>query len=346
MDSVRLTTLHTTRAVLDAFHHSTVPSSALLLGSGITLADLERPSDLISTQQELRVFANALVHRADLGLLLGRSLHVSAYGMFGLTLLTSGTLREGLELGVRLQLLLGTFFRLALEEHDGLAWIIADDYREGPALETFNADFCMSSFRVTCQDMLGTRLPLREAHFSHADPGYPQAYAEAFDCPIRFGQPRNALVFDAHWLDRRLPLADLITHGDMLQRCIDQIETFGGRPTWITQVRRMISQRLHTPPDVEQLARQLHCSPSTLRRRLKAQGTSYQGLLDELRYASARQLLAQNSLPVSRIAEELGFKETASFRHAFQRWSGLSPSHFRQQTEALAGSPAPGQDDR
>ncbi|WP_148105556.1 AraC family transcriptional regulator, partial [Pseudomonas aeruginosa] len=28
-------------------------------------------------------------------------------------------------------------------------------------------------------------------------------------------------------------------------------------------------------------------------------------------------------------AEELGFSETASLRHAFQRWSGQPPSHFR-----------------
>lgn len=346
MTSVRLTTLHTTQAVLDAFRHSALSSHTLLQGSGITLADLERPNDLISVQQELKVFANALAHRRDLGLAMGRCLHISAYGMFGLTLLTSATLREALHLGVRFPLLLGTYFRLSLEERDGLAWIIADDYRESPDLETFNADFCMSSFRVTCEDLLGARIALREAHFSHADPDYPDAYTEAFDCPIRFNQPFNAIGFDVAWLDRRLPLTDLITHGDMLQRCIDQVETYGGRPTWITQVRRMISQRLHAPPDFEQLARQLHCSPSTLRRRLNAQGTSYQSLLDELRYASARHLLAQSNLPVSRIAEELGFKETASFRHAFQRWSGTAPSHFRQLAHSLEATTAPAQDDR
>ena len=81
----------------------------------------------------------------------------------------------------------------------------------------------------------------------------------------------------------------------------------------------------------------MHCSPSTLRRRLRAQDTSYQQLLDELRYARAQQLLGQHSLPIYRIAEALGFKETASFRHAFQRWSGVAPGRFRQ----LAGQLGP-----
>ena len=30
------------------------------------------------------------------------------------------------------------------------------------------------------------------------------------------------------------------------------------------------------------------------------------------------------------IAEQLGYSETASFRHAFQRWSGQSPSALRR----------------
>ncbi|MGP4763554.1 helix-turn-helix domain-containing protein [Klebsiella pneumoniae] len=34
--------------------------------------------------------------------------------------------------------------------------------------------------------------------------------------------------------------------------------------------------------------------------------------------------------PIYLIAEELGYSETASFRHAFQRWSGLAPSELRR----------------
>jgi len=48
-----------------------------------------------------------------------------------------------------------------------------------------------------------------------------------------------------------------------------------------------------------------------------------------LRFERAKQLLADEQMPIYRIAESLGFSETASFRHAFQRWSGVAPSHFR-----------------
>uniref|UniRef100_UPI001954A08C helix-turn-helix domain-containing protein n=1 Tax=Proteus mirabilis TaxID=584 RepID=UPI001954A08C len=52
-------------------------------------------------------------------------------------------------------------------------------------------------------------------------------------------------------------------------------------------------------------------------------------LLPELRFARAKELLQSGDMPIYRIAEELGFSETASLRHAFQRWSGQPPSHFR-----------------
>jgi AraC-like DNA-binding protein len=52
-------------------------------------------------------------------------------------------------------------------------------------------------------------------------------------------------------------------------------------------------------------------------------------LLDELRFEQAKRMLCEDQLPIYQIAEALGFSETASFRHAFVRWSGVAPSKFR-----------------
>ena len=78
------------------------------------------------------------------------------------------------------------------------------------------------------------------------------------------------------------------------------------------------------------MAGRLHRSARTLRRHLQQLNTSFQHLLDEVRYDKARQLLQQTDLPIYLIAEQLGYSEAASFRHAFQRWSGLAPSDFRR----------------
>jgi AraC-like DNA-binding protein len=130
------------------------------------------------------------------------------------------------------------------------------------------------------------------------------------------------------WLEQPLPLADPVTHRDMRERCQQLNSEFVQRQALITRCRQLLASQLLTPPGLTELAHQLNCSPRSLRRHLSHAGSSYQKLLDQLRFDRARQLLEQ-PLPIQQIAELMGYSETASFRHAFQRWSGMSPSRFR-----------------
>jgi len=55
-----LTTLNAVSLVLDTFKAQGLPSEALLAGSGICAADLSRADTRITTNQEMRVCANAV----------------------------------------------------------------------------------------------------------------------------------------------------------------------------------------------------------------------------------------------------------------------------------------------
>ncbi|MNP36868.1 Urease operon transcriptional activator [compost metagenome] len=115
----------------------------------------------------------------------------------------------------------------------------------------------------------------------------------------------------------------------MAERCRRQNTEFTGRQAWLGRIRQLLDAQLDAAPGLEGLAEQMNCSARTLRRHLKDLGCSYQELLDELRFERAKQMLCEDQLPIYRIAERLGFSETASFRHAFVRWSGVAPSQFR-----------------
>jgi len=260
---------------------------------------------------------------------LGRRMHVSSYGMLGYALLTSATFGDALRLALRYPALLGTLFELSLEDDGQRIWFTADGYRENPALATFNVEFCLVSLKVICDDLLGHALPLLGARFEHRAPDYRARYAEHFDCPLAFAASANAFAFDRRWLDQPLPLADPITHRAMAERCRKQNTEFTGRQAWLGRVRQLLAAQLNAAPGIDGLAGQMNCSPRTLRRHLHDLGCSYQELLDELRFERAKQLLGEDQLPIYRIAEQLGFSETASFRHAFVRWSGVAPSQFR-----------------
>ncbi|MCY1368579.1 HTH-type transcriptional activator RhaR [compost metagenome] len=114
------------------------------------------------------------------------------------------------------------------------------------------------------------------------------------------------------------------------QQCLKLDAQLDSRHDVLDQIRQHLAGNLREACDLDSVARQLHRSERTLRRHLQRLNTSFQRLLDEVRYDKARQLLIQTDLPIYLIAEQLGYSETASFRHAFQRWSGQSPSLYRR----------------
>ena len=109
------------------------------------------------------------------------------------------------------------------------------------------------------------------------------------------------------------------------------IATLSRRTSCVDEVRERISARPGFIPNLEQVANDLAVSPRTLRRRLAAEGTKFQKVLDEVRLDMAQEYLAISTLPVGTIAELLGFSHQANFGHAFKRWCGLSPRQYREK---------------
>ncbi len=85
---------------------------------------------------------------------------------------------------------------------------------------------------------------------------------------------------------------------------------------------------------IDRVARELGMSRQTLYRRLKAEGTTFEEVLDAKRRQLAVRYLALDGSSVKAAAYRLGFSDPAAFSRAFKRWTGTSPSDFR---EAPAG---------
>ena len=72
-------------------------------------------------------------------------------------------------------------------------------------------------------------------------------------------------------------------------------------------------------PTLGRVARRLGVSARTLQRRLHECGTSFRGVVDEVRSAEAARLRERGER-VGTIAELLGFSEESALRRAFRRW--------------------------
>ena len=80
---------------------------------------------------------------------------------------------------------------------------------------------------------------------------------------------------------------------------------------------------------LDRLASELGMSRATLQRRLRAEGTSFEAILDGLRQRLARRYLRKENYSVKKTAYLLGFSDPAAFSRAFKRWTGQSPSELR-----------------
>lgn len=327
-----LTTLHTVALAVQGLQRMGIDTEQVLEGSGIQAGDLASPTRLISHAQELRVLANALALSADpaLGLLLGKRMHVSAYGMLGYTLLASRNLGEALRLAIAHPALLGTYFQLDLQAVGDEIRLRARGYRYDPALSLFNTELCLTSLLTVVQDLLGESVRPRRLLLAYRAPAHAASYGERLGCPVEFDAGCNALCFNPALLERPLPLADPVSHQHGLQQCMQLEVQLHNRHDLRDLIRQQLSGDLIECSSLERVATRLHRSERTVRRHLQQLNTSFQHLLDEVRYDKARQLLLNTDLPIYLIAEQLGYSETASFRHAFQRWSGLAPSELRR----------------
>ena len=81
---------------------------------------------------------------------------------------------------------------------------------------------------------------------------------------------------------------------------------------------------------IDRVARELGMSRQTLYRRLKAEGTTFEELLDSKRRQLAVRYLGLDRISVKAVAYKLGFSDPAAFSRAFKRWTGISPSSFRE----------------
>jgi len=156
-------------------------------------------------------------------------------------------------------------------------------------------------------------------------------YETFFGCPVSFNAPRSQIRFDAAVLDTAMPMQDAETSAVCQHQCQLLLARMSNSSGVIEQVRQLIVARPGFFPDIDYVAQKLHMTSRTLRRRLAAEGSSYQQILADVRYALAREYLATSSLPLEEIASMLGYSSPGNFTYAFKRWHGSPPRQYRQE---------------
>ena len=154
-----------------------------------------------------------------------------------------------------------------------------------------------------------------------------------FGKQLRFNAQHAAIVFPATFLDHPLVRKDTTIYAKMLS-VLDDMNENSIANLFRNKVRRLLRQIFISGPQMEsvnlqRIARYFALHPRTLNRRLRAEGVAFNELLTEVRYELAQQMLRDTHLQILDIAIILGYAESASFSHAFRRWSGLTATQWR-----------------
>ena len=106
---------------------------------------------------------------------------------------------------------------------------------------------------------------------------------------------------------------------------------------YLHKALQVIHDQYHQSLSVELLARTASMSRSNFMAQFKKQvGVPPMVYLNRLRINQAQTLLNKTQLPVSQIADQVGFHSDRAFRQAFKGQTGLAPREYRDQAQALS----------
>jgi AraC-like DNA-binding protein len=300
-------------------------------------ADARFPTEGISLLWQLAVTrsGNPAIGLASSSVVKPGSFDVVAYAM-----MSSPNLLGMLERAVRYVDILSDAATLTItDNHEGHRLILELFGGEHPVpRERFEFDLMtlLSFFRwVTNRDLRPLALELR-----FPPPADVQPYQDAFKCPLRFTAPLNALLFARADVTLPLPTANAELAGVHERIASEHLQRLDHAQT-CHRTRAVIIRHLQDgEPRRPKIAAILGMSERTLQRRLTAEGTSFQRLLDDTRRELAQHYLGQSNVSLADIAYLLGFSNQSSFFRASRRWFGSSPRdyRFRLLTEGWARS--------
>ena len=323
-------------AVPDLLRSLGVVAEPVLAAAGLPAQALDAPSSRIPYVAMLRLLAACAARSRSphFGLLAGQAWRLQDLGLLGEMMCHAPTVGDALRTMVAYQQLnaLGGA-PVLLEQGDTveLGYVV---YHPSPGPLDAVFDTALAAGVQLMRSLAGTRWHPRRVGLPRAAPADGDLYTRHFGCPVRFDDERAAFEFDADTMSRPIAGADSqrwrALHAQIRRQGDAQLV-----PALYRTVRTLLAQGA---ANRQATAQQLALHRRTFNRRLRAQGTSFREILDDVRHEAARQLLRDTALPVIGVAAALGYAEASSFNHAFRRWSGLAPTAWRLR--AREGPPA------
>ncbi len=326
----RTISIHFVREALQAVAGRGVSNEAVLRRAAIPARFLDEPLARVSPEQFGVLWRTLARDLQDEFFALDRHpARPGAYALLCQALLACADLREALRYVCRYTSLVldGMRVTLALDGETATLRLRDERARSSPFA---HATYFMVAYGLACW-LIARRIPILECQLAGVAPGFEAEYRVMFCEHIRFGSSEGVLVMPASMLSQ--PVAqNRETLKQFLRRAPDVfLVKYRNTDSLAAQVRAKL--RAIAPvdwPGLDGMATGLGAASSTFRRRLDAEGTSFQSIKNDLRRDMAITSLREGTDSIESLAQSLGFTEASAFHRAFVKWTGMRPSDYRR----------------
>ncbi len=316
----------------------------VLLSLGLNKSEIEEnPTQriAISTMTKLWREITKITNRADIGFLVAQRVQPQHFKGLGFAILVSNTLRDCFERITTYSESISNSVEVTIEPDTcGCALSILPKPNVDIATEAIDA-FMLVLHQLFLQ-ILNVKEVKAEIGFCCDSRGLSSIYQQQFSREVRFNQEKNSYYLKNADLDRKLILGDksLALQNDLLvQRYILQMNNTKQLPDndWLEAINAEITKCiLKEDLSATIIAKLANISERSLRRRLSAQGTTFNTLVAQNKKTLAKQWLTDGDKSITDISFLLGYTDTSNFTRAFKKWFSVTPTTYKNKKDDLS----------
>ena len=303
--------------------------------ANIDIAWLTADSRQSLTEKQLEDLWVNLLHISNdelFGLHFGESLQLSALGIVGEIIKSSGTVGEAVTIAASLVKHVTKWFEMSVEVTSETFTIHINPLKidwQSSVTATQMIDVLIVIVIHELDGLLLRKIsPIAVNYIPRT--GIVTEYERVFRCKPANQGKGNSITFDFRFWNEKIISANY----ELLNFLKGNITTAVSQQKSNERLSDKISRYLIGHAylgmlSLEDTAANFNISPRTLQRRLKEENLSFQQLADNVRQHLAVQALKEDEYAVKEIAYMLGYNELSAFSRAFKRWTGISPDGYR-----------------
>ncbi len=274
----------------------------------------------------------AATHNPAFGLLLGKRQGIEILGPVGLAARTAATVADALAIFEQYVSAYSPAIAVAIDRDPVTAFVEFKVLIPHPPAHPQAVDLSLGVMLRVFRFLFGSGYAPTVVHLPHGPLVPRDEYLRYFSCTPRFDSQRAGFTIPAEDLNR--PLArDELAHQVVLEYLDNVVDRH--RPAMASSIRELVRQLLPAGgATVPVIAEQFRLHPKALRRRLVADGTTFNAVVDDVRRELAQRYLRDTDMTLAHLARELGYAEQSVLSRSCQRWYGASPAALRAKWQS------------